>query len=118
MVYDCEVEVPDGTTVIPKYHTFQAPPANDGHYAMMRGGWILIEGEKPEYPPPPPIVDPEQQKILFNETQKNARAQAYRDESDPIYFKVQRGEANMQEWLDKVEEIKLKFQYAPLYLVT
>ena len=59
MVYDCEVEVPDGTNAIPPYHTFQAPPEQDGHYAMMCGGWILVEGEKPVWPPvaPEPTLD-------------------------------------------------------------
>jgi hypothetical protein len=63
MVYDCEVEVPDGTTIIPKFHTFQAPPEQEGYYAVMQGGWILVEGEKPVYPPvpvPPPPPTPEQ----------------------------------------------------------
>jgi hypothetical protein len=34
------------------------------------------------------------------------RLQAYRDESDPLFFKYQRGEIDKQVWLDKVEEIK------------
>ena len=38
------------------------------------------------------------------------RAQAYREESDPLFFKAQRGEATHQEWLDKVAEIKARFQ--------
>jgi hypothetical protein len=54
MVFDCEVEVPDGTKAIPPFHTFQAPPEQDGHYAMMSGGWVLIQGEKPVWPPIPP----------------------------------------------------------------
>lgn len=37
------------------------------------------------------------------------RAYAYRTESDPLFFKAQRGEATMQEWLDKVAEIKARF---------
>jgi hypothetical protein len=56
MVYDCEVEVPDGTTAIPPFHTFQAPPVQENHYAVMRNGWSLAYGEKPSLPlPPPPI---------------------------------------------------------------
>jgi hypothetical protein len=54
MVYDCEVEVPDGTTAIPPFHTFQAPPVQENHYAVMRNGWILVFGEKPSPPLPPP----------------------------------------------------------------
>jgi hypothetical protein len=41
--------------------------------------------------------------------QKEARAEAYRVESDPIFFKAQRGEATMDEWLAKVEEIKARY---------
>jgi hypothetical protein len=41
-----------------------------------------------------------------NEANKILRANAYKQESDPIFFKWQRGEATQQEWLDKVNEIK------------
>jgi hypothetical protein len=37
------------------------------------------------------------------------RIQAYRTESDPLFFKAQRGEATHQEWLDKVAEIKARY---------
>jgi hypothetical protein len=37
------------------------------------------------------------------------RAEAYRAESDPLFFKSQRGEATHQEWLDKVAEIKVRY---------
>lgn len=37
------------------------------------------------------------------------RAEAYRNESDPLFFKSQRGEATQQEWLDKVAEIKTRY---------
>jgi hypothetical protein len=37
------------------------------------------------------------------------RTQAYRTESDPLFFKSQRGEATHQEWLDKVAEIKARY---------
>jgi hypothetical protein len=37
------------------------------------------------------------------------RAEAYRTESDPLFFKAQRGEATQQEWLDKVAEIKARY---------
>lgn len=38
-----------------------------------------------------------------------ARAAAYREEADPLFFKAQRGEATMDEWRDKVAEIKQRF---------
>lgn len=40
---------------------------------------------------------------------RKRRLEAYRDESDPLYMKWQRGEATQQEWLDKIEEIKARF---------
>lgn len=40
---------------------------------------------------------------------KAKRAEAYRTESDPLFFKAQRGEATQQQWLDKVAEIKARY---------
>ena len=40
---------------------------------------------------------------------ESQRAEAYRTESDPIFFKWQRGGATEQEWLDKVAEIKARY---------
>ena len=34
---------------------------------------------------------------------------AFQKEADPLFFKAQRGEATMEEWLTKVEEIKSRF---------
>ena len=104
MVYDGSVELPDAPT-IPPYHTWQAPPVQAGYYAVMRGGWVLIEGETPPAPPPP---DP---KIAYNAQQKQNRANAYAAESDPIFFKAQRGEATMEEWEAKVAEIQERYPY-------
>ena len=42
---------------------------------------------------------------------KENRSSAYRAESDPLFFKLQRGEATEAEWLSKVEEIKQRFPY-------
>ncbi len=39
-----------------------------------------------------------------------AERQAYRDESDPLFFKWQRGEATQEEWLAKVAEIKERYK--------
>jgi predicted P-loop ATPase len=39
---------------------------------------------------------------------ENRRA-AYMAESDPLFFKAQRGEATMDEWQAKVAEIKTRF---------
>jgi hypothetical protein len=37
------------------------------------------------------------------------RRSAYTAESDPLFFKAQRGEATMEEWQAKVAEIKARF---------
>lgn len=45
------------------------------------------------------------------EQQQAARAEAYRNEADPMFFKAQRGEATVEEWQTKVAEIKVRFPY-------
>ena len=47
----------------------------------------------------------------YNNKQKLKRAEAYKNESDPLFFKAQREEITMQVWLDKVNEIKAKYSY-------
>ena len=61
-------------------------------------GWV-------DDPKPVPFTA-EQIRIQTNSQNKQSREQAYRNESDPLFFKAQRGEATMQEWTDKVNEIK------------
>jgi len=45
------------------------------------------------------------------EQQQAARAAAYAKEADPLFFKAQRGEATMDEWLALVAEIKTRYPY-------
>jgi hypothetical protein len=47
-------------------------------------------------------------KLKDAEAEANRKA-AYIAEADPLFFKAQRGEATMQEWEDKVAEIKARF---------
>jgi hypothetical protein len=42
---------------------------------------------------------------------RQERAYAYTQEADPLFFKAQRGEADMAEWEAKVEEIRTRFPY-------
>jgi hypothetical protein len=42
------------------------------------------------------------------EAEENRKA-AYIAESDPLFFKAQRGEATMEEWQAKIAEIKARF---------
>ena len=39
------------------------------------------------------------------------RAAAYTAEADPLFFKAQRGEATIEEWQAKVDEIRDRFPY-------
>jgi hypothetical protein len=60
------------------------------------------------------VLDATQEEIAerlmaMEQDAENSRARAYRNESDPLFFKWQRGEATEQEWLDKVAEIKLRY---------
>jgi hypothetical protein len=51
---------------------------------------------------------PEAQQI---ENLKAARAAAYTQEADPLFFKAQRGEIDLAEWEAKVQEIRERFPY-------
>lgn len=42
---------------------------------------------------------------------KQSRSAAYSSESDPLFFKVQRGEITIAEWEAKVEEIRQRYPY-------
>lgn len=53
----------------------------------------------------PPGPTPEQIEAQIDA----ARLAAYQTESDPLFFKAQRGEATMEEWQAKVAEIKTRF---------
>ena len=48
---------------------------------------------------------------IYNNQQADLRAKAYPVESDPLFFKAQRGEVTIEEWQAKVEEIKTRFPY-------
>jgi hypothetical protein len=45
------------------------------------------------------------------EEQEYARAEAYKEEADPLFFKYQRGEATKSEWLNKIKEIRDRYPY-------
>lgn len=68
--------------------------------------WEYIQTWKLEAYTPEEVAD---NIVVYNLRQDAKRAQAYQDESDPIFFKGQRGEATHQEWLDKVAEIKSRY---------
>ena len=45
------------------------------------------------------------------EAVRNQRLSAYREESDPIFFDYQRGEATEEEWLEAIQSIKDRYPY-------
>lgn len=57
-------------------------------------------------------ITPENNLLWETEKAKMLRAEEYRTVSDPLFFKAQRGEATMDEWLAAVEKIKAKYPVA------
>lgn len=53
----------------------------------------------------PPELNKEEKENLAN----SQRQTAYQTESDPLFFKAQRGEATIAEWQAKVAEIKTRY---------
>jgi hypothetical protein len=49
---------------------------------------------------------PEVEYEVAHEQVEQARAQAYRETADPIFFQYQRGDKTEQEWLDAVQAVK------------
>ena len=66
--------------------------------------WLGWEND-PE-PTPPTLEEIALQQNLKN---KQLRAQAYRNESDPLFFKAHRGKDTMEELISKVNEIKTRY---------
>ena len=85
-----QFSLPNGDVVSPAY----AGWSND-EYALV---------ERPPVPPTPPLPPTKE------EQEANRRA-AYTQESDPLFFMSQRGEATVEEWQAKVTEIKTRYPY-------
>ena len=86
--------------------------------SLVPGAEVVVRGEEVEWinPEVAPVTDAEIQaeydRLVALEPLKQAkanRANAYKTESDPLFFKVQRGEATQDEWLAKIEEIKNRY---------
>ena len=54
-------------------------------------------------------IDPTKAAAIATEKAEANRKAAYIAEADPLFFKAQRGEATLQEWQDKVAEIKTQY---------
>lgn len=69
----------------------------EGEPQLIDGNWTRVWN----------VTDKNQTEI--DEIVTSLRADAYRNESDPLFFKAQRGEIEQQVWLDKVAEIKSRY---------
>ncbi len=87
------------------------------------GDWLLVQNTEtierfgftladfPDAPMPdkPDYNQDEREAERKAQEAEESRRNAYEQESDPLFFKAQRNEATMQEWEDKVAEIKQRF---------
>lgn len=67
--------------------------------------WEIEDILQPQPEPEKPEATPEE----IAEAKRLEKQYSYQQESDPLFFKAQRGEATMQDWLVKVEEINQRF---------
>jgi len=84
------------------------PNVPEGQRAKWNGQWVFEDIPQPEPEPEPPEPTPEEKA----EALRMEKQYAYQTESDPLFFKWQRGEATEQAWLDKVAEIKARYPEA------
>jgi hypothetical protein len=104
--------LPDGRIVGP---FFSVEQLEDGNYltngALMDASDIAggVISEVPD-----DYLHPEVQEAVnkkFNEAQAKLRADAYKVETDPLFFQAQRGTIPQQEWLDAIAKIQSRFPY-------
>jgi hypothetical protein len=90
------------------YGLVEVMPTNesevDYHFSVSEGKPTLVEGTWLQTWVTTPRT-PEEVK----ESSESLRLRAYQKESDPLFFKWQRGEVQEQEWKDKVAEIKARY---------
>jgi hypothetical protein len=78
----------------------------EGTPALVDGIWTQVWAVTEATP-----EEVEQRKADDLASLKQQRAYAYTQEADPLFFKAQRGEADMAEWNAKIEEIRIRFPY-------
>jgi hypothetical protein len=103
-------DIPDDTLaeygVYPVTPT-DAPKASETEVVEGAGYLQLADGTWKQAWRVRPMTEQELQELA---QQKNERRKvAYQNESDPLFFKAQRGEATMSDWFAKVEEIKARY---------
>jgi hypothetical protein len=83
----------------PPAHTETEVAEDAGFLQLADGTWVQVWSVRP-------LNEQELEEIAQQADER--RRYAYQTEADPLFFKAQRGEATMQEWLAKVEEIKTR----------
>jgi len=80
--------------------------------SIERFGFTLEDFADAPVPEKPTSNPDEEAKAQALAEAKRSRAAAYTAEADPLFFKAQRGEATLEEWQAKVDEIRERFPYA------
>ena len=95
----------EGNWLIPGGCVTQEPPIlSEGQKAkFVDGAWLVVD--------PDPAPEPEPELPPTKERQEQMRMWAYQQEADPLFFMSQRGEATVEEWQAKVQEIKARYPY-------
>ena len=94
---------PVKTTAQPAYDPLTQNMA-EGDPALQSGEWVQVWSVTEAT-----AEEAAQRQADHAEQVRQQRAQAYREESDPLFFKAQRNEAAMSDWLAKVDEIKARY---------
>jgi hypothetical protein len=70
----------------------------------------LSDNAKPTEKQLESLWDEVQQEVAYKAVEI-ARSKAYRESSDPVFFRYQRGDATEAEWLAAVEAVKAAYPY-------
>ena len=100
---DCEIHHPNLGWI-----PFTAAP--DDPEEQGRQIFAALKDQATPYRPPAPPTEAELA-AQARAKAESARAQAYAAEADPLFFKAQRGEVPLQDWTDKVAEIRARYPY-------
>ena len=100
----------DDADVLPVIETDDEGNETQKPSPWVKDGWTEITEQEAVAITNPPLSESEAAEAALAEARAN-RAAAYAAEADPLFFKAQRGEAEMQEWQDKVAEIRARYPY-------
>lgn len=99
-----------GVYLVPGNCVELEPPAYVRSDALQWGGsdWVVIDLPQAVEESPAPVKTIDE----LNAEVSDLRANAYRTEVDPLYFKWQRGEATKESWLEAIAAIKERYPKA------